>query len=135
MADQRVEVLLLVIRTLAVQVLLGEYITVLLAQYSGVGVFVLFLVIAVGWTLLSKYLLRWIPDSPAYSALVQISMTAVWVLPISYLQVTLPPLVRAAAYSWVDLTVIVVLVLVIGSEVFFLTQSLLTSAKPNERGA
>jgi hypothetical protein len=135
MADQRVEVLLLVIRTLAVQVLLGEYITVLLAQYSGVGVFVLFLAIAVGWTLLSKYLLRWIPDSPAYSALVQISMTAVWVLPISYLQVALPPLVRAAAYSWVDLTVIVVLVLVIGSEVFFLTQSLLTSAKPNERGA
>jgi uncharacterized membrane protein len=108
---------------------------VLLAQYSGVGVFVLFLAIAVGWTLLSKYLLRWIPDSPAYSALVQISMTAVWVLPISYLQVALPPLVRAAAYSWVDLTVIVVLVLVIGSEVFFLTQSLLTSAKPNERGA
>ncbi len=135
MADQRVEVLLLVIRTLAVQVLLGEYITVLLAQYSGIGVFVLFVAIAVGWTLLSKYLLRWIPDSPAYSALVQISMTAVWVLPISYLQVALPPLVRAAAYSWVDLTVIVVLVLVIGSEVFFLTQTLLTSAKPNERGA
>lgn len=133
MGDQRLEILLLVVRTLAVQVLLAEYMSVFLAQYSG-GVFAWFLAVAVGWTVLSKYLLRWIPDSPAYAALVQLSMTAVWVLPISYLQVTLPPLMRAAAYSWVDLTVVVVLALVIGSDVFFLAQSLLTSDKPNERG-
>jgi len=134
MGDQRLEILFLVVRTLAVQVLLGVSLAVFMAQYSGGSVFAWFLALAVGWTFLSKFLLRWIPDSPAYSALVQISMTAVWVLPISYLQIVLPPLMSAAAYSWVDLSIIVVLALVIGSDVFFLAQSLLTSDKPNERG-
>lgn len=132
---QTVDIIWLVVRTVTIQLLLNEYIAVFLAQNSGGAVLAWFLAIAVAWTYLSTYLLRWIPDSPAYASLVQISMTAVWVLPVSYLQVTLPPLMRAAAFSWADLTVVVFLSLFVGSEVFFLAQSLLQSKKSNAGGA
>lgn len=131
---QALDVIWLVVRTVSIQLILGVYIAVFLAQYSGGAVFAWFLALAIGLSFLSVYLLRWIPDSPAYSSMVTVWQTAVWVLPVSYLQVTLPPLMAAAAYSWADLTVIVFLALFVGGEVFFLAQSLLQSKKSNAGG-
>lgn len=130
---QNVDILWLVVRTIAIQILLEEYIAVFLAQYSGGAVFAWFLSAAVGWTYASTYLLRWVSDLPAYSSLVTISLTALWILPLTYLRIVIPPLVRAAAYSWVDLTVIVFLILIIGSDLFYLAQSLFIKNKTNER--
>ena len=132
---QTTDVIWLVVRTVLIQILLGVFITIFLAQYSGGAVFAWFVALAVGLSILSVYLLRWIPASPAYSSMVTVWQTAVWVLPVSYLQVTLPPLMSAAAYSWLDLTVVVFLALFVGGEVFFLAQSLLESKKANAGGA
>lgn len=132
---QTINVIWLVVQTVTIQLLLTQYISVFLAQYSGGAVFAWFLAIAVGLTYLSTYLMRWIPDSPAYASLVDIWRTAVWVLPVAYLQATLPVAMRAAAYSWGDLTVVVFLALFVGGEVFFLAQSLLQSKKSNAGGS
>ena len=131
---QNIDILWLVVRTIAIQILLEEYIAVFLAQYSGGAVFAWFLAIAIGWTYASTFLLRWVKDLPAYSSLVAITLSALWILPLTYLRIVIPPLVRAAAYSWVDLTVIVFLILVIGSDLFYLAQSLLIKNNANERG-
>ena len=118
-ADQTNIVLGLVISTVAVQILLNQFLTVLLQFSSGPRVLFWFLGIAVGWTVLGRALQRHFRGSPAIETFLRVSVPAVWMLPITYLQVTIRTSLEASALSWIDLSLIIYVSVFFGSDIFY----------------
>lgn len=118
-ADQTNIVLGLVISTIAVQILLNQFLTVLLQFSSGPRVLFWFLGIAVGWTVLGRALQRRFRGSPAIETFLRVSVPAVWMLPITYLQVTIRTSLEASALSWIDLSLIIYVSVFFGSDIFY----------------
>lgn len=117
--DQTTIVIGLVVSTIAVQILLSRFLTVLLQFSGGVKVLFWFLAIAVGWTALGRSLQRHFPSAPAISTFLRVSVPAVWMLPITYLQVTSGISLDAASFSWIDLSLIIYVSVFFGSDIFY----------------
>jgi hypothetical protein len=117
--DQTPIVIGLVVSTIAVQILLSRFLTVLLQFSGGVKVFFWFVAIAVGWTALGRSLQRRFRAAPAIDTFLRVSVPAVWMLPITYLQVSSATALDAASFSWIDLSLIIYVAVFFGSDIFY----------------
>ncbi len=117
--DQTPIVIGLVVSTIAVQILLSRFLTVLLQFSGGVKVFFWFVAIAVGWTVLGRAVQRRYRTAPAIDTFLRVSVPAVWMLPITYLQVSSATALDAASFSWIDLSLIIYVAVFFGSDIFY----------------